>query len=1265
MLPKGPYKPSDHEKNILDYWLENKLYKPEFDPKQNKVVSSEEMKKDPRESWALICPPPNAYARPHVGNISGYAYQDAMARYNRMLGKKVLVVPGKDHAGLEGEGVFVREVLEKQKRFKFDMKREDFYAEMMEFFQENMDIARDDEKTIGLSADFDRDTFTLDPDIVDTVLDTFIEMYNKKMIYKGVRIVNWDPKARTAVADNQVEYKESQTPFFYFKYHLVNSESTDWHLNFYNQEIFNALTNGNKTIETRALNPEEPERYFGNIKEGDYVIACNRSDNTSQRFLVKKVRIYKDYKEFYKNENLNKIFTNSLLPKSEEELITSYDELAENYGQKIKQHGLVALELEKSDKEIIPNKEALKIRDAFKGKNINWTFERNKTKDGKEDLPFTFGMISEDLDDPSDLKIIGIGYNNEIENEANLKGNVYGIQMKLDEEYRLVVVNPEFEGDIDKELFEIFKFENKYYAGSHFIKFDEYPEDKFYTNGFIIGTVRPETIFADTAIACDPKDERYKEFVGNEVEVSFLGKTKKLHFIEDYAVDKDFGTGLLKVTPAHAPEDWEIARRHPAECLPPIQVIGYDLKMNSLTGTYEGMKTKASREVLREDMKEFGNLVFVDDEYKNKIQIAERTKAPIEPLMSSQWYLKYDGIREAAIQMVLNAHSDESNLNISKQEIKTGISNLTPDPSPHVVVEDHAVVDKVTIHPATMVPKFNHWMNNLRDWAISRSLWWGYRLPVWYAGEVKEEIDNKGQVRELIKLTSSANNTERDWIPLEYDNPNHLRVQKHNPALPVIYLVPGRNAVENTGVFQEIKQKFKGAAVEIMSIRNAHNPSIHDYKESFQKYKFNNTDTILARSMGVRGAIKYIVENNIKLENLILHSPATDISPNLENYIELGLEISDIELSELKNLVKNIYIVYSDNDEFANESVQPFEDLILKLNAKGVLEKDKKHFYRKDYTFDSEETWKLLDEIVTNNAQRKTHNESTWTQDDNVLDTWFSSGQWVYATLTKYGLMDTFFPTQVLVSAHDILENWDSRMMMFTYFKHRSIPFENLYLTGLVLGTDGQKMSKSKGNLINMDKVREQYGTDALRMAYFYQNSAGSSYVINDEKLKSFQRFMNKLWNVSKFVLMNIIDENEGHNDLQVYDFEEKDLKFESNKKLFQHIQETHGHITKNMNNYDFGLATFNLYNEFWHSFADIHVEAAKPHLYVFKNKETGEIESQPSDEEKLETQKVLLFGLKTYLKLLHPFIPFITERLWREVPKEEGDHESLMYSRW
>lgn len=939
MLPKGAYTAKEHEALILSEWLENKIYKPEFDPVTNKVQSLEEMKADPREAWCLICPPPNAYGRPHIGNISGYAYMDALARYQRMLNKKVLVLPGKDHAGLEGEGVFVREVLEKKKRKKFEMKREDFYQEMMEWFGENMEEAIQDEKNIGLSADFDRDTFTLDPDIVETVLDTFVEMYNKEMIYKGVRIVNWDPKARTAVADNQIEYKDSVTPFYYFKY---------------------AFT--------------EPET------------------------------------------------------------------------------------------------DAVNIKNEFAGKRVPWTYERSETTTGEE-FPAAIGTLETSFEiQTGPLKVQAIGYEN-LTGGDTYEGDAYAVMMRLDKKFRLVVVNPNFEGNIEDELLKLFLFEISHAPGAHYIRFDEFKEDKYYTNGFILGTVRPETKFGDTAIAVDPKDERYKEFVGTEVEVQTAIGTAKLNIISDYAVDSEFGTGVVKVTPAHSPVDWEIANRHPEECLPAKQVIGYDLRLNHLCGKYEGLRIKEAREELRDDLKEKGLLIYVDENYTNRIAIAERTKAPIEPLLSSQWYLKYDGIREAAIKMVHNVHNDDANLEESIGEISQKIADFDE-------TTERAEDLKVTIHPASMVSKYNHWMNNLRDWAISRSLWWGYRLPVWYHGDIKEDIDANGQVKEFINIShlqgggsnEAGTGGDQTWVFLEYDNPDHLRVQKESPG-------------------------------------------------------------------------------------------------------------------------------------------------------------------------------------------------EGWYQDENVLDTWFSSGQWPFATLMKHGLMDTFFPTDVLISAADILENWDSRMMMFSFFKTKDVPFKNLFLTGLVKGSDGQKMSKSKGNLLYIDDLVSKYGTDAVRMVYFYQNSAGDDYAMTFEKLETFKRFVNKLWNASKFVLMNLEDLAE--TDQVVYNQKTDDVNLPINKELLEHLDSVKQHITKNINEYEFGHATYNLYQNFWHEFADRFIEETKQYVYIQRDRETGEVVSEPDPTERLETQKVLLKALKTYLKLAHPFMPFVTERIWKEIPKEEGDHSYLMYSSW
>ncbi|MCA9386762.1 class I tRNA ligase family protein [Candidatus Dojkabacteria bacterium] len=934
-LPDGPYNHKEHEEKILKNWLDKKMYKPEFNPETSEVMSLEEMKKDSRTPWSLICPPPNAYGRPHIGNLSGYAYQDAMARYQRMNGKKVLMIPGKDHAGLEGEGVFVREVLEKKKIRKFDLEREEFYNMMMEFNQENMKKALKDEQEIGLSADFDRNLFTLDERVVDIVLSTFVKMFDDGMIYKGVRIINWDPKARSTLADNQCERLEREGTIYNLRYPLVKHRL--WKINFYHEKILNSIRDGSKTVESRVLNPDEPDRFFGDIKAGDDLICFDKNKGNHLHMKVKAVRVYEDSNEFFKREDFSKIYTNKNdVPNSYDEMIEQYEKLADGYGEKLKKNGAIAIELE------FPVK-------------------------------------------PSELQ------------------------------------------------------------NSEFIE---------------VATTRPETMFGDTAVAVNPSDERYKDLIGKKVIIPLANR--EIPIITSHRVEKDFGTGALKITPAHALDDYQImlewneqinnipsSRRVDSteggrrEVLSSsvlekigkigyINVIGQDIQLHGpVPEKYKGqVYMKVMPEIIK-DLEESGALVKTEKLMQN-ILISERTKAIVEPMMSSQWFVDVERLKEPVIDMVRNVSEDGH--------------------------------PRLRIHPENMEKAFYSWMENLRDWAISRSLWWGYRMPVWYAGEVEERINDEGEIQSVI-------NIDGEWITLDPTNKDHMRVQLEKPEA------------------------------------------------------------------------------------------------------------------------------------------------------------------------------------------------SSWHQDDNVLDTWFSSGQWPFATLTVFGLMDTFYPTDVMETGFDILENWVSRMMMFSHITQDDIPFKDVYLHGLVKGTDGQKMSKSKGNLVNIDEVREQYGTDAVRMVYFYQNSAGSDYAMTFDKLKNFKQFNNKIWNASKFVLMNLEDMKE--EDKSVYDLKESDLKIDEVKALYNHVIETKEHITKNIEDFEFGLATSNLYQNFWHEFADIHVEALKPLIYTFKDKETGETISEPKAEEKAEAQKVLLFALKTYLKMLHPFIPFVTETIWSAVPKESGDYESLLYTKW
>ncbi len=350
MLPKGPYDPLKEEPKILEWWLKSKFFKPEYDPRSNKLLTLEELKKDQTPTYCIIIPPPNAYGKPHMGNVSAFAYEDLFLRYYRQKGYRVYGQPGKDHAGIQGEIVVLREHFAKLGKSKKNMTREEFYKETYRYFQEQIKKIQEAEKRIGLSADYDRDTFTLDPDIVKIVLETFVKLWEDGLVYKGVRIVNWCPHCKTALADVDTEKKEREGRFYYIKYPLLKENQRVWYLNFRDKKILNALIAGKKTVETRALNPKEPNRYFGNIKPGDIVIAVDKTlkgHNATYPFVVKDVKIFKNLKSLYNSSiKLEKIFPTNP-PSTLEELKKRYAKLSPNYLKKIEQNGIVVITLEK------------------------------------------------------------------------------------------------------------------------------------------------------------------------------------------------------------------------------------------------------------------------------------------------------------------------------------------------------------------------------------------------------------------------------------------------------------------------------------------------------------------------------------------------------------------------------------------------------------------------------------------------------------------------------------------------------------------------------------------------------------------------------------------------------------------------------------------------------------------------------------------------------------------------------------------------------
>ena len=483
---------------------------------------------------------------------------------------------------------------------------------------------------------------------------------------------------------------------------------------------------------------------------------------------------------------------------------------------------------------------------------------------------------------------------------------------------------------------------------------------------FTLATVRPETKFGDTAVAVHPRDKRYQKFIGKEIEAQGLLGPFKIEVIADESVDPQFGTGVVKVTPAHDPVDFEIGQRHNLEIK---QVIGFDGKLNEKTGPYSGLTVKEAREKVVRELAKMGLIEKTDLDYRHQVAVCYKCGTAIEPVVSdNQWFIK------------------------TTEKPKSGKYSLR-DLAVKAVKEG-----KVKFIPRRFEKIFFYWMKNIKDWNISRQIVWGIKIP--------------------------------------------------------------------------------------------------------------------------------------------------------------------------------------DKENIAGD----------------------------------------------------------------VFDTWFSSGQWPFATLmtTEKGDFKKFYPTTVMETGWDILFFWVARMIMLGLYVTGKIPFRYVYLHGLVRDKDRQKMSKSKGNVIDPLGVIDIYGADALRMALVIGNTPGSDPIIYEEKIRGYRNFTNKVWNASRFVLMNLNDFNP----------KTRPKLTKKDKKTLRYLKGFTKEITRLMESFRFYKAAEKIYHYFWHNFCDQIIEEQKPRLQGKDKKDRS------------RSQYLLLEILKTNLKLLHPFIPFITEEIYQKLPIK-NKKKCLMIEDW
>jgi len=701
-------------------WEESGFFNPDNLPARHK------------EPFTIMMPPPNVTGVLHMGHALMLTTEDIMIRYQRMLGKKTLWLPGTDHAAIATQSKVEKEIYKKEGKNRFDLGREEMLKRVNQFAQDSHDTITSQIKTLGASCDWSREAFTLDEKRNLAVRTVFKKMYNDGLIYRGYRIVNWDPKGQTTISDDEIVYEERDAKMYTFKY--------------------------------------------------------------------------------------------------------------------------------------------------------------------SENFPIS------------------------------------------------------------------------------------------------ISTTRPETKVGDTAIAVNPEDERYKQYVGKEYDAVFCGVPIHIKIIADKEVDKDFGTGALGVTPMHSMIDWQMAERHN---LPKVQVINEYAKMMIGDDRILGKKTTEAREVIVEWLKSEG-LLEKEEAVKQNISTAERTGGIVEPLPKLQWFVAVNK------EFIL----PNSEINGIKSGQKTTLKEIMKK-----AVEG----EQIKIIPDYFGKTYFHWIDKLGDWCISRQIWYGHRIPVWY---------------------------------------------------------------KNDEIF------------------------------------------------------------------------------------------CDIEV------------------------------------PKG----------------------------------------EGWKQDEDTLDTWFSSAMWTFSTLgwpEKTKDLELYHPTDVLETGYEIIFFWVARMIMMTGYNLGTIPFKNVYFHGTVRDAKGRRMSKSLGNGMDPLEVAKDFGMDAGRIALIIGTAPGTDSKIDENKIRGYKNFANKVWNITRFVLTSV----EG------FDIDNKPKLLEKDEKILVDLKDTVKDITADIDAYRFYMASDKIYHYIWHNFADIIIEESKSAL------------NGPDEEAKKSIQYTLYEILKTSLKLLHPFMPFVTEEIWDSLPHK--NKSMLMIEFW
>lgn len=898
------YSASEVEDKIYQAWLDSGFFNPD------------NLSGDP---YTIILPPPNVTGDLHVGHALMLVIQDILIRYQRMNGKKTLWVPGTDHAAIATQSKVEAILYKEQEKTRYDLGREDFLKLVEDYAKNSHDNIVKQVKKMGASVDWSREAYTLDEPRSLAVRYAFKNMFDSGLIYKGARIVNWDPKLQTTVSDDEIEWKDETTQFYYLKYG-----------------------------------------------------------------------------------------------------------------------------------------------------------------------PFT------------------------------------------------------------------------------------------------IATARPETKFGDKYVVMHPEDTRYKDYShGQQLELEWINGPITATVIKDESIDMEFGTGVMTITPWHSSVDFEIAQRHG---LDKEQIIDDKGKLLSIAGEFEGLHIKKARPLIIEKLQNKGLVEKIDESYSHRIATNSRGGGMIEPQIKEQWFID------------VNREFNMPHSNIDG--IKSGDLVTLKHLMRHVVENGN-----INIVPEHFGKIYFHWIDNLRDWCISRQIWYGHRVPVWY--DENKNIILPSQVEIIFARHGES-----------LSNTNGYKAGGGDSALTEL----GQQQAKTLG--QNLKDKGIKKIVCSPLQRSIH------------------TAKIASKELGIA-----------------------------EDKIEIWEEIKEVDLGEMNNADRTAI-----SNPFGEAVKRNTGESLFSLEERGNIATEKiKTFSEGPVLIVGHNIMNSVLEAILDGKPKENYpdyrgrigvrpNGSTFsrflmpdpsgeglTQDTDTLDTWFSSGLWTFSTLgwpNQTQDLANFHPTDVLETGYDILFFWVARMVLMTTYHLGEIPFKTVYLHGLIRDAEKQKMSKSKGNIVDPLDMISKYGTDALRFSLIFNTAPGTDMALAEDKIKGMKHFANKIWNIARYVLANV-DEEGLREKAEGQALAPRPLpSTDADKEILNKLETLTKEVTEHIEKFRLHEAAQSLYQFTWYEFADIYIEASKLQLQEESSKES--------------TQQILLYSLTSILKLLHPFMPFVTEEIWSHLGKRNEDGSKM-----